>query len=54
MFAEGNAGIWSGIGDIRCVFGVFWVLVMRCLYADKVPVSMWQPETVTQCSDIWW
>jgi len=28
-----------------CECVVFWVLVMRCLYVAKVPVSMRQPET---------
>lgn len=37
-------GICGGFGYVRCVCVVFLVLVMRCLYADKVPVSMRQPK----------
>ena len=33
-----------GFGNVRYVCVVFGVLVMRCLYADKVPVSMRQPS----------
>ena len=47
MFWKINKRAEGGLGTyVMCVLCFGW-LVMRCLFADKVPVSMRQPETTS-------